>query len=76
MDFDAEPTGVEVDTDACGKAYGAVPQEQHKVDGIRQQDPIIAPTGKPSAEPTNLRRSTRVTKIPSYKGKKYKVVLT
>ncbi len=48
MDFDAKPTGVEVDTEA----YGDVPQEQNKVYGLGQQDPIAAPTEMPSAEPT------------------------
>ncbi len=47
-DFDTEPTGVEVDTEA----YGDVPQEQNKVYGLGQQDPIAAPTEMPSAEPT------------------------
>ena len=75
-DFDAELTGVEVDTGAFsdtydavtganGKAYDAVPQEQgNKIEvyGLGQQDPTEALTGKPSAEPTDLRRSTRVAK--------------
>jgi hypothetical protein len=43
-DFDAEPTGVEVDSDY-------VPQELTKVDGLRQQDPNTAPTEEPSAKP-------------------------
>jgi hypothetical protein len=43
-DFDAEPTGLEVDTEA----YGNVPQEKNKVYGLRQQDPIGAPTETPS----------------------------
>jgi hypothetical protein len=47
-DFDTKPTGVEVDTEA----YGDVPQEQNKVNGLRQQDPIAAQTEMPSAEPT------------------------
>ena len=47
-DFDAKPTGVEVDTEA----YGNVPQEQNKVYGLGQQDPIAAPTEMPSAAPT------------------------
>jgi hypothetical protein len=38
-DFDAKPIGVEVDTEA----YGDVPQEQNKVYGLGQQDPIAAP---------------------------------
>jgi hypothetical protein len=46
-DFDTEPTGVEVDTEA----YGDVPQEQNKVYDLGQQDPIVAPTEMPSAEP-------------------------
>ncbi len=69
-DFDDKPTGVEVDTEA----YGDVPQEQNKVYGLRQQDPIGAPTKTPSAEPTTVaigsgspakRRSTRMAKKPS-----------
>ncbi len=46
--FDTEPTGVEVDTEA----YGDVPQEQNKVYGLKQQDPIAAPTEMPRDEPT------------------------
>jgi hypothetical protein len=66
-DFDAKPTGVEVDTEA----YGNVPQEQNKVYGLGQQDPIGAPTETPSAEPITVpigssspakRRSTRMLK--------------
>ncbi len=37
-DFDAKPTGVEVDTEA----YGNVPQDKNKVYGLGQQDPIRA----------------------------------
>jgi hypothetical protein len=44
-DFDAEPTGVEVDSDH-------VPQELVEVDGLGQQDTNAAPNEKPSAEPT------------------------
>jgi hypothetical protein len=47
-DFDAEPTGVEVDTEA----YGDVPQEQNKVYGLGQQDPIAVPTEMPCNEST------------------------
>jgi len=43
-DFDAEPTGVEMDSDY-------VPQELIEVDGLGQQDPSMAPTEEPSAEP-------------------------
>jgi hypothetical protein len=85
-DFDAEPTGVEVDTEA----YGDVPQEQNKVYGLGQQDPIRSPTETPSAEPTTdpigssspvKRRSTRMAKkpsayTPSMTGNKYAVTLT
>ena len=42
-DFDAEPTGVEVDSDY-------VPQELTKGNGLGQQDPSVAPTEEPSAE--------------------------
>ncbi len=71
MDFDTKPTGVEVDTEV----YGDVPQEQNKVYGLGQQDPITAPTEMPSSEPTAepiaaprgssspaKRRSTRMVK--------------
>ncbi len=89
-DFDAKPTGVEVDTEA----YGEVPQEQNKLYGLRQQDPIAAPTEIPRAEPTAepiaaprgssspaMRRSTRMVKKPSaytlsMTGNKYAVALT
>jgi hypothetical protein len=47
-DFDSEPTGVEVDTEA----YGDVPKEQNEVYGLGQQDLITAPTEMPSSEPT------------------------
>ncbi len=47
-DFDAKPTGVEVDTEA----YGDVPQEQNEVYVLGQQDPIAAPNEMPSAEPS------------------------
>ncbi len=43
-DFDAEPTGVEVDSDY-------VSQELTEVDGLGQQDPNTAPTEEPSAKP-------------------------
>jgi hypothetical protein len=85
-DFDAKPTGVEVDTEA----YGNFPQEQNKVYGLGQQDPIGAPTETPSAEPTTVpigssspakRRSTQMAKkpsayTPSITGNKYTVALT
>jgi hypothetical protein len=85
-DFDAKPTGVEVDTEA----YGDVPQEQNEIYGLGQQDPIGVPTETPSAEPTTVpigssspakRRSTRMTKkpsayTPSMTGNKYAVALT
>ncbi len=48
-DFDTEPTGVEVDIEACGD----ISQEQNKVYGLGQQDPIMAPTEMPSAKPTS-----------------------
>jgi hypothetical protein len=69
-DFDAKPTGVEVDTEA----YGKVPQEQDEVYDLGQQDPIAAPNKTPSAEPTAVpigssspakRRSFRMAKKPS-----------
>ncbi len=90
MDFDAEPTGVEVDTEA----YGDVPQEQNKVYGLGQQDPIMAPIEIPSDEPTAepvaapqgssspaKRRSTRMVNkpsayTPSMTDNKYAVALT
>ncbi len=52
MDFDAKPTGVEVDSDY-------VSQELTMVDGLGQQDPNTAPTEEPSAKPpTELRVET------------------
>jgi hypothetical protein len=89
-DFDAKPTGVEVDTEA----YGDVPQKQNKVYGLGQQDPIAAPTEMSSAESTPepiaapqgssspaKRRSTRMVKkpsayTPSMTGNKYAVAST
>jgi hypothetical protein len=88
-DFDAEPTGVEVDRDY-------VSQELTKVDGLWQQDPNTAPTEEPSAEPPteprvetiapspkkgmaawNARDSKQPEKYaPSMKGNKYAVALT
>ncbi len=60
------------------EAYGYVPQEQNKVYGLRQQDPIVAPTETPSAKTTAepiaapqgpsspaKRRSARMVKKPS-----------
>ncbi len=48
VDFDAKPTGVEVDSDY-------VPQEHTEIDGLGQQDPeaesIEALSAKPSAKP-------------------------
>jgi hypothetical protein len=58
MDVDAEPTGVEVDSDY-------VLQELTKVDGLGQQDPSMAPTKEPSAEPPT--KPTVVTHAPSPK---------
>jgi hypothetical protein len=89
-DFDAKPTGVEVDTEA----YGDVPQEQNEVYGLRQQDRIVAPTEIPRSEPTSeptaasqgssspeKRRSTWMVKkpsayTPSMTGNKYPAALT
>ena len=88
-DFDAEPTGVEVDSDY-------VPQELTEVDGLGQQDPSTAPTEEPSAEPPteprvetlapspkkgmaarNARNRKQPEKyVPSMKGNKYTVALT
>ncbi len=72
------------------EAYGNVPQEQNKVYGLGQQDPIREPTENLSAEPTTVpigpsssakRRSTRMAKKPStytrsMTGNKYAVALT
>jgi hypothetical protein len=44
-DFDAKPTGVEVDSDY-------VPQELTEVDGLGQQDTSTAPTERSSVEPS------------------------
>ncbi len=84
-DFDAEPTGVEVDSDY-------VPQELTEVNGLGQQDPSAAPTEEPSAEPPtepnapspkkgmtarNARNRKQPEKyVPSMKGNKYAVALT
>jgi hypothetical protein len=55
MDFDAETTGVEVDSDY-------VPQELTKVNGLGQQDTSAAPDEEPSAEPpTALTVETHVS---------------
>jgi len=57
IDFDAEATGVEVDTDFGVEPTGVevdsdyVSQELTEVDGLGQQDPNTAPTEEPSAEP-------------------------
>ncbi len=88
-DFDAKPTGVEVDSDY-------VPQELAEVNGLGQQDTNMEPTEKPSAEPTavpavetqapspkkgmvarNVRNRKQPEKyIPSMSGNKYAVALT
>jgi hypothetical protein len=84
-DFDAKPTGVEVDSDY-------VPQELTEVNGFGQQDPSAAPTEEPSAEPPtepnapspkkgmaarNARNRKQPEKyVPSMKGNKYDVALT
>jgi len=88
-DFDAKPTGVEVDSDY-------VPQELTEVDGLGQQDPSTAPTEEPSAEPPteprvetlapspkkvmaaqNARSRKQPEKyVPSMKGNNYTVALT
>jgi len=88
-DFDAEPTGVEIDSDY-------VPQELTEVDGFGQQDPSTAPTEEPSAEPPteprvdtlapspkkgmaawNARNRKQPEKyVPSMKGNKYNVAHT
>ncbi len=56
-DFDAEPTGVEVDSDY-------VSQEPTEVDGLGQQDPNTAPTEEPSAEPLTEPRIETITPSP------------
>ncbi len=88
-DFDAKPTGVEVDNDY-------VPQGLTKVDGLGQQDRNTAPTEEPSAKPPpepavethapspkkgmaaqNARNRKQPEKYaPSMKGNKYAVALT
>jgi hypothetical protein len=88
-DFDAKPTGVEVDSDY-------VSEELTKVDGLGQQDPNMEPTEEPSAEPPteprvetlapspkkgmaapNARNRKQPEKYaPSMKGNKYAVALT
>ena len=81
VDFDTKPTGVEVEADH-GNVHDPVPQEQvemHQGDGMEglgQQVPTPARTTEPTAESTDLRQSSRLTKkwkqsyIPSYKGTK------
>ena len=44
-DFDAEPTGVEVDSNYAS-------QESYEVNGLVQQDTNAATTEEPSSEPT------------------------
>jgi hypothetical protein len=89
-DFDAEPTGVEVDS-----AY--VTPKHTEVNGLGQQDPSVAPTEEPSAEPPtgptvetqapsepkkgtaarNVRNKNQPEKyVPSMKGNKYTVAPT
>jgi hypothetical protein len=88
-DFDAEPTGVEMDSDY-------VPQELTEVNGHGQQDMSAAPTEEPSVEPPteptvethapspkkgmaarNARNKKQPEKyVPSMKGNKYAVALT
>ncbi len=88
-DFDAEPTGVEVDSDY-------VPQELIEVNRLGQQDINAAPTERPSVEPStapavethapspkkrmlaqNARNRKQIEKYyPSMKGNKYTVALT
>jgi hypothetical protein len=86
-DFDAKPTGVEVDINYA-------PQELNEVDGLEQQDTNAAPTEKPSAEPTivptkdlappsqgmaahNARARKPPEKyVPTMKGNKYAVAMT
>jgi hypothetical protein len=50
LDFAVKPTGVEMDSEAQG--YD-VPEEQNKVDGLRQQDPSKR-FDVPTAEPTTV----------------------
>ncbi len=89
MDFDAKPTGVEVDSNYA-------PQESAEVNGLRQQDTNAAPDEEPSAKPTaaptvetqasspkkrmaarNARNRKQPEKyIPSMSGNKYAVALT
>ncbi len=89
MDFDAKPTGVEVDSDY-------VPQELTEVDGLGQQDTSAAPTERPSVKPSttsavethapspkkgmstrNARNRKQPEKyVPSMQGNKYAVALT
>ena len=80
-DFDAEPTGVEVDSDY-------VPQELTEVNGLGQQDPSAEPPTEPRVETLapslkkgmaarNARNRKQPEKyVPSMKGNKYAVALT
>jgi hypothetical protein len=87
MDFDAKPTGVEVDSDYA-------PQELNEVDDLKKQDTYTPPTEEPITEPTIVptedpapsnqgmaARNTRARKatekyIPAMRGNKYAVAMT
>jgi len=77
-DFDAEPTGVEVDSDY-------VPHELTEVNGLGQQEPraepprveTLAPSPKKGMAARNARNRKQPEKyVPSMKGNKYTVALT
>jgi hypothetical protein len=88
-DFDAKPTGVELDSNYA-------PQESDEVNGLGQEDTNAAPTEEPSAKPNatpavetqapspkkgmearNARNRKQPEKyIPSMSGNKYAVALT
>jgi hypothetical protein len=53
-DFDVEPTGVDMDTDACAMDTN-VPVDDNAIaiDGLKQEYPTEGTAAVPSAEPTN-----------------------
>jgi hypothetical protein len=75
VEFNADPTGVEVE--AAVEVETAVLQDQED-NGLGQQ----VPTPEATVEPSSLRHTSRLTKkwkqsyIPSYKGTKYDLALT
>jgi hypothetical protein len=65
LDFDVEPTGVDMDTDAWAMDTN-VPVDNNAVaiDGLKQQDPTESATAVPTAKPSN---SPKKAKSPAKK---------